>query len=175
VKDSPVSVLVNDNTGFEAGVAVRRRPVPDVHAHARLLAIRRSGEVGVVGSRAVLSVQDDIVGALATSTVVVDLEVAGGLVEAEGVEQVVVSVRGVEELGDRCIYVRCGRGGGGGVGEDVVVTTAAAGSVVVEVGSSTRRVGLSNGVVATSHGVRGRASTLPPELGGGSVPRVGEG
>jgi hypothetical protein len=87
-----MSVFVNDDTSFKARVAVRRRPVPDVHAHARLLAIGRSGEVGVVGSRTVLGVQDDIVGAFATCTVVVDLEVAGSLVETEDMEQVVVSV-----------------------------------------------------------------------------------
>ena len=170
----PVSVLVDDNTGFEAGVAVGGGSVPDVHAHARLLAIGRSGEVGVVGARAVLGVQDDIVGTTATSTVVVDLEVTSNLVEAEGVEQVVVGVRGVEQLGDGSVYVRRWRGGRGGVRENVVVAAATARPVVVEVGSATGRVGLGDGVVATSHGVGGRASTVPAELRCGGVPGVAE-
>ena len=165
---------MDDNTSLEAGVAVGGRSVPDVHAHARLLAIRRSGEVGVVGARAILGVQDDIVGATAASTVVVDLEVTGSFVEAESVEQVVVSVRGVEQLGDGSIYVRRRWSGRGGVGEDVVVATATTGPVVVEVGGATGRVRLGNGVVAARHGVSGRASAVPAKLRCGSVPWVGE-
>jgi hypothetical protein len=171
----PVSVLVNDDTSLEAGVTVGSRSVPDIHAHARLLSVRRSGEVGVVGTRAILGVQDGIVSATAASTVVVDLEVTGSLVETEGVEQVVVGVRGVEQLGDGSVYVRRWWGGRGGVREDVVVAAATARPVVVEVGGATRRVGLGDGVVATSHGVGGRASTVPAELGCGGVPRVGKG
>jgi hypothetical protein len=155
---------VDDNTCLEAGVALRSGSIPDVHAHARLLAIRRSGEVGVVGARAILGVQDDIVGATATSTVVVDLEVTGSLVEAEGVEQVVVGVRGVEQLGDGSVYVRRWWSGRGGVREDVVVAATTARPVVVEVAGATGGVGLGDGVVATSHGVSGRASTVPAEL-----------
>lgn len=170
-----MSVFVNDNTSLEAGVAVGSRSVPDVHAHARLLSIRRSGEVGVVGTRAILGVQDDIVGAKAASTVVVDLEVTGSFVEAEGVEQVVVGVRGVEQLSDGSVYVRRWRGGRGGVREDVVVAATTARPVVVKVAGATGRVGLGDGVVATSHGVSGRASTVPAELRCGGVPRVGEG
>ena len=165
---------MDDNTSLEAGVAVGGRSVPDVHAHARLLAIRRSGEVGVVGARAILGVQDDIVGATAASTVVVDLEVTGSFVEAKGVEEVVVGVRGVEQLGDGSVYVRRGRGGGGGVGEHVVVAATTARSVVVEVGGATGRVGLGDGVVAASHGISGRASTVPAELRCGGVPGVAE-
>jgi hypothetical protein len=155
---------VDDNTCLEAGVALRSGSIPDVHAHARLLAIGRSGEVGVVGARAILGVQDDIVGATATSTVVVDLEVTGSLVEAEGVEQVVVGVRGVEQLGDGSVYVRRWWSGRGGVREDVVVAATTARPVVVEVAGATGGVGLGDGVVATSHGVSGRASTVPAEL-----------
>ena len=170
----PVSVFVDDNTCFEAGVAVGGRSVPDVHAHARLLALRRGGKVGIVGARTVLGVQDGLIGSTATSTVVVDLKVTGSFVEAESVEQVVVSVRGVEQLGDGGIYVRRRRSGRGGVGEDVVVATATTGPVVVEVGGATGRVRLGNGVVTARHGVSGRASAVPAKLRCGGVPWVGE-
>jgi hypothetical protein len=165
---------VDDNTCLEAGITVGGGSVPDVHAHARHLAIGRSGEVGVVGTRTILGVQDGLISSTAACTIVVDLKVAGGLVEAEGVKQVVVSVRGVEQLGDGGIHVRRWRGSRGGVGKDVVVAAATTRSVVVEVGGATRRVGLCNGVVATSHGVSGRASSVPAELGCCGVPWVGE-
>ena len=171
----PVSVFVDDNTCFEARIAVGGGSVPDVHAHARLLAIGRGGEVGVVGARAILGVQDSIISATAACTVVVDLEVTGSLVEAESVEQVVVGVRGVEQLSDRSVHVRRRRGGGGGVREDVVVARATARPVVVEVGGATGRVRLSDGVVATRHSVSGRASTMPAEFRCGGVPGVSEG
>lgn len=44
-----VSVLVDDNTGFEAGVAVGCGQIPEEHAHAAGLAIWWGGKVGVVG------------------------------------------------------------------------------------------------------------------------------
>lgn len=166
---------MDDDTGVEAGVTLGSRPGPDVHAHTRLLAIRRSGKVGVVGSRAVLGVQDNIVVATATSAVVVDLEVTSSLVEAESVKQVVVGVCNVEELGDGSVYVGRWRAGGGGVGEHVVVAAATTGPVVVQVGSSTGRVRLSNGIVTTGHSVGRRAGAVPAELGSCGVPRVGKG
>jgi hypothetical protein len=151
----PVGVFVDNNTSFEAGIALWGGSVPNVHAHARLLAIRRSGKVGVVGTRTILGVQNGLVGTTAACTVVVDFEVAGSLVEAKSVKQVVIRVRGVEQLRDGSIYVRRWRAGSGGVREDVVVATATAGSVVVKIRGATRRVGLRDGVVATSHGVCG--------------------
>lgn len=91
---------MNDHTGIEAGVAVRGGSVPNVHAHARLLTIGRRGEVGIVGTRAVLGVKDDLVVAATAGTVIVHLEVASSLVEPKNVKQVVVSVGNVEQLSD---------------------------------------------------------------------------
>ena len=51
-----VGVLVDDDAGVEGAVALRRGAGPDVHAHARHLAVGRGGEVGVVGAGAVLVV-----------------------------------------------------------------------------------------------------------------------
>lgn len=170
-----MGVLVDDDTSVEAGVTPRGRVVPDVHAHAGHLAIGGSGEVGVVGARAVLGVKDDIVIAAATCAVVVHLEVASGFVEAEGVEQVVVGVRDVEQLGDRRIHVRGRSGRGRRVGKDVVVAAASTRPVVVEVAAASTGVGLRDGVVATGDSVRGRSSAVPAKLRGAGVPGVGKG
>lgn len=91
---------MNDDPGLKGAVPVRRAVRPDVHAHAAHLAVRRRREVGVVGAGAVLRVEDDEVVGLAALAVVVDLEVARGLVEAELVQQVVVLVGRIEELRD---------------------------------------------------------------------------
>jgi hypothetical protein len=111
-----VRVLVDDDAGFEGAVAPGLGAVPHVHAHARLLAVGGRLEVGVVQACgvlvvglvlvrgihtcAVLGVQVDKVVTYASLAIVVGLEVAGCLGEAELVEQVVVFVGGVEELGD---------------------------------------------------------------------------
>lgn len=170
-----VSVLVNDNAGVEAGVAVRGRPVPDVHAHAALLSIRRSGEVGIVSSTAVLSVQNDFVVAATAVAVVVDLEVTGSFGEAKLVEQVVVLVRDVEELSDRSVNVGGRRAGGGCVREHVVVGAAATGPVVVEVAGAAGGVGLSNSIVATGNGVARSSDGVPTERRSRRDLRVGNG
>jgi hypothetical protein len=122
-----------------------------LHAHAAGLAIRGSGEVGVVGARAILSVQEDVVSADTTVAVVVSLEVTGLLVEAELVQQVVVLVGGVEELGNRGVGVGLVVGG---VQVQWVVELEVAGlraSVGQErlVGGVVLPVGLRNTVVTT--------------------------
>lgn len=64
---------MDDNPGLEATIAVGRRLSPYVHAHARKLTIRRRRKVGVVGTRSVLRVEDDLVVSRATLAVVVNL------------------------------------------------------------------------------------------------------
>ena len=59
--DLPVGVLVNDDSSVERRVALRSRSVPDVHAHARHLAIGWGGEVGIVGAAAILGVENNLV------------------------------------------------------------------------------------------------------------------
>jgi len=171
----PVSVLVDDNTCLQAGIAVGGGSVPDVHAHATLLSIRRSGEVGIVSSAAVLSVQNDFVVAATAVAVVVDLEVTGSFGEAKLVEQIVVLVGDVEELSDRSINVGGRRAGGGRVREHVVVGAAATRPVVVEVAGAAGGVGLSNGVVATGNGVARSSDGVPTERRSRRDLRVGNG
>jgi len=59
------------------------------HPHLPVLSIRRRSEVSVVGSRSILSVGDDGVVSLSTSTVVGLLEVSSEFVESESVGEVV--------------------------------------------------------------------------------------
>ena len=167
-----VGVLVDDDAGVEAAVAVGRALVPDVHAHHTRLSIRRGSEVGIVRPRAILGVEDDGIVALAAGAVVVGLEVTSGLVEAERVEHVVVHVRGVEELGDGCVDVLLRVG----LGEGVAVLEFRAGSVgAVVVGPAVVAVvvGLRDAVVAFGVGVGGLAVALPGEFRGGLVGGVG--
>lgn len=100
-----MAVFVDDHTGLKSTVPVGGGLSPDVHPHTAVLAIGGSGEVGVVGARAILRVEDDEVVTLATLSVVVRLEVTGLLGESEIVQKVVVCVRSVEELGDRGVGV----------------------------------------------------------------------
>lgn len=81
-----VSVLMDDNGGVETGISLGGRSGPDVHAHARVLAIRGGCEVRVVGSRAILGVQNDFVVATPAGAVDICLKVACSLVETENVE-----------------------------------------------------------------------------------------
>ena len=85
-----------------------------------------------------------------------------------------VHVGDVEELGHRSINVGRRWARGSGVGEDIIVRAAAAGPVVGEVGVSTGRVRLGDGIVSTSDRVAGRSSAVPSEFGGGRVLRVGD-
>lgn len=91
-----VSVLVEDDAGLKGSVALWGGFGPHVHAHAAGLAVGRGGEVGIVGAGTVLGAEDGKVVALAAKTGVVDLEVVGGLGEAERVQQIVVHVDSVE-------------------------------------------------------------------------------
>lgn len=68
-----VGVLVNNHTSLKATIAVRRSLGPDVHAHTRKLTIRRRREISIVSTRPILRVQNDLVVAQATLTIVVDL------------------------------------------------------------------------------------------------------
>ena len=102
-----VRVFVDDDAGLEGAVAHGVGVVPDVHPHARHLAVGGRGEVGVVQTAAVLRVEDDVVAADAAAVAVVDFEVTGRFGEAEVPEEVVVVVGGVEELGYGSRSVGC--------------------------------------------------------------------
>ena len=78
---------------------------PLEHLHARVGAVRRGGEVGVVGAGAVLGVGIHRVTAGAAAAVVVLLEVTGGLIEAVLVKEIVDDVVPVEEIDDRRVLV----------------------------------------------------------------------
>ena len=97
-----VRQLVNNNTGFDVSISVGRVRVPDVHSHSTLLAVRRGHKVGIVAGRVVrvLCIGNYSVTASTALAKVVHLEVARHLVESESVEQVVVHVGRVEQLGD---------------------------------------------------------------------------
>lgn len=168
-----VGVLVDDDAGLEAAVAAGSRLGPEVHAHAPVGAIGGSEEVGIVGSRAVLGEEDDKVVTGTALALVVDLEVTGGLGEAESVQQVVVVVGSVVELGDGGIDVG-GRGGQAGGVLVVEVVRGAGGAVVGKVSSAAAGVGLSNAVVATGGGVVGRAVAVPGQRRGREIPGVGD-
>lgn len=98
-----VRVLVDDDTGLEGAVADRGAQVPQVHAHASRLAVGRRAEVSVVRTSTILGVDNGKVGALATLARVAGLEVIRRLGEPELVQEVMVCVHCVEQLGDRCI------------------------------------------------------------------------
>lgn len=168
-----VGVLVENDTGVEGAVTVGGRLSPEVHAHASVLAIRGSGKVGVVGARAVLGVQDDHVVATAALVVVVGLEVTSSLGETESVQQVVVLVGSVEELGDGSVQVGLGLGVGSGGPSVLKLAIRSAGAVVVEVAVATAGVVLGNTVVTASHGVVLLAIAEPGEGRGSLVPGVG--
>jgi len=91
-----VTVLVDDDTGFEVAVSEGSSSVPNVHPHSRLTSIRRGHEVGIIGTRPVLGLTDNSVSAKSASSKVVHLEISADLVESEAVEQVVVHVASVE-------------------------------------------------------------------------------
>ena len=79
---------------------------PHEHLHAAGEAVRRGREVGVIGARrraleVVLGIGLDLVATDAAVAVGVELEVAGGLVEAVVVGEVVHHVVAVEQVGDR--------------------------------------------------------------------------
>lgn len=169
-----VGVLVDDDALLERAVTSGGGHGPDVHPHAAVAAVSGSGKVGIVGARAVLGVQDDKVIAQATLAIVVRLEVAGNLVETEDVQQVVVLVGSVEQLGDGSITVVCGVGLG--QREGVLKGPGCAGwAVVVEVVVASVGVDLGNGVVAARGGVVGGSVAEPGEGGGIDSPRVSEG
>lgn len=111
-----------------------------------LVTYGRRSEVGVVGSRAVLGVEDGEVTAETALAVVVVLEVTRGLREAEVVEDIVVGVGSVEQLRHGSIAVRRRRRP---AGAPVVleVEIGARGAVVVLPRGAAAGVGLRNGVV----------------------------
>lgn len=169
-----VGVFVDDDALLERAVTSGGGHSPDVHPHAAVAAVSGSSKVGVVGARAILGVQDDKVIAQTTLAVVVRLEVAGNLVEAEDVQQVVVLVGSVEQLGDGGITVV--RGVGLGQREGVLKGPGCAGwAVVVEVVVASVGVDLGNGVVAARGGVVGGSVAEPGEGRGIGSPWVSEG
>jgi hypothetical protein len=167
-----VGVLVDYDAGVETAVAVGRARVPDVHAHHARLSIRRGSEVGIVRARPILRIQNNRIPSLASRTIVVSLEVPRRLVEAERVEEIMVHIRGVEELGDRRVDVLLRVR----LGEGVAVLEFRAGSggaVVVGPAVVAVVVGLRDAVVAFGVGVGGLAVALPGEFRGILVGGVG--
>jgi hypothetical protein len=73
---------VDDDTSLQITVSVREGSVPQVHAHAPVLAVRWGHEVRVVVSGTVLGVSDDGVVLGTTSAKVVLLEVSGDFIES---------------------------------------------------------------------------------------------
>lgn len=100
-----VSVLVNNGTSFERGVASRLGLGPDIHSHTSRLAIRRGSEIGIVSARAILSIENDKIVAFTTLAVVVNLEVASFLRKSEHIVQIMYHVGRVEQLCNRCIDI----------------------------------------------------------------------
>lgn len=96
---------MNDDPSFEIAVTIRGRGVPQVHPAASVLAIGWRHEVRVVEPAAILRVRNHSIVARTPTPKVVLLEVAGDLVEAVPIVQVVDHVRCVEELRDGGINV----------------------------------------------------------------------
>lgn len=157
-----VGVLVDDDTGLEGAVAVGGGLVPHVHSHAAGAAISRGSKVGVVGAGAVLGVEDDKVITSTALAVVVGLEVTGRLIESESVEQVVILVGGVVELGNGGIPVVLLLGQ---LSRVLVLELAlgAVGAVVIEISAAASGVDLGNTIVAAGGGVVGGTITEPGE------------
>jgi hypothetical protein len=75
---------MDDDAGVKAVVSVRSAVSPYVHTHTSRLSISWCNEVGIVGSGAILSIEDDDIISLTACTVVVGLEIARSFIEAEG-------------------------------------------------------------------------------------------
>jgi hypothetical protein len=153
-KLTSVSVLVDNDTSIEATITLRGRSIPEVHPHTSVLAISGGSKVGVVSATSILGIENDLIIALTTLVVVVDLEVSSLLGETEDVQKIVVLVGCVEQLGDGSIAVRSGVGHGSGV-VVLELEILGVGAVVGQVGASTGGVDLGNTVVAAGGGVVG--------------------
>jgi hypothetical protein len=170
-----VSVLVNDDTSLKSAVSERIGIVPHVHPHACSLAIRWGSKVGVVESAAILCVEENKVITNTTLSVVVDLEVSCLLVEAERVQQVVINVGSVEQLGDRSVRVALEIRLIGGVGVmELEVRADRSWQIVVFACSLVCPVVLCNAVVAACGGVLLAAITVPTEFTRLSVKRISD-
>lgn len=90
--------LVNDNIVLKSTIPLGAGNIPEEHPHLSALAIGGSGEVGVVGTSAVLDTDSDTIVTASTLSEVVGLEVKGGLGEAVAVGDVVDSVDDVEGI-----------------------------------------------------------------------------
>lgn len=175
-----VGVLMDNHTRLERSITDGVRLGPEVHAHTTGLSIGRSGEIGIVGTGTILCVEDDVVVTRAAVALVVDLEVVRRLGEAELVQEIVVGVGSVEELGDRGIVVVLGVLDCG-----VVIVLKVIGgrlrAVVVDVAGVRVATGLSLRVdlcdsVVTPGGVVALVAVVVPSQGRVvEVPGVGEG
>ena len=85
-------VFVNDHASIETAVTIGDFVVPDEHGHSAWLTIDGGGEVGVVESSSILSIENDSVTSLASLAIVVGLEVTCGFVESEVMENIMVHV-----------------------------------------------------------------------------------
>ena len=91
-----VGVFVDDDTGFKAAITVGTSSSPVVHSHAARAAIWWGGKVGIVGTRAILSIENDKIIAFTTLAMVVNLEVASFLRKSEHIVQIVYYIGRVE-------------------------------------------------------------------------------
>lgn len=89
---------MNDKAVVKRDVSFRIRRVKEIHRHEGLGPIRALAELPIVLSTPMLRQDVDAVVALAPLVEVVVLHVAGRFRKAQGVEQIVVLVRGVEDL-----------------------------------------------------------------------------
>lgn len=119
-----MTVFVDDNTSLEVTIPPGSGDVPHIHSHSGHGSVGRSHKVGtgdqrklrvtwvrvnlLVESGPILGVEDDGITTSPTFTKVVGLEVTRELIETESVEQVMVHVAGVEELGDDKVDVLFG-------------------------------------------------------------------
>ena len=166
-----VGVLVDDDASFKGTVSVRCSLGPDEHPHAAGLSVRRCREICVVGTTTILGVQNDLVISDTTFAVVARLKIPSGLGEAKFVEEIVVPVRGIEELRDRSIDVRfwVGRSKVQGV---IEVRRCARRSEVVEIVRATVIVFLRNTIISPASLVCCAGISLPGVWRSGQIPWV---
>lgn len=100
---------MNDDVVLKGTVPLRASKIPEEHSHSSALTIRRSGEVGIVGTSAVLDTDSHTIGALSALSEVVDLEVESRLGETVSVGNVVDRVDDIEGIHFGRGKVSCGR------------------------------------------------------------------
>ncbi len=108
---------MKEHRGVEGAVPVRRHAGPDKHLHASTSAVRRCGEVCIVGAAAIQSLGIHRVVSDTSAAKIIHLEVPCRLREAEFIHAVMHEIRPVKDLCHGCILV--GRRFLGGVHREV--------------------------------------------------------